>query len=285
MTTSSFLRVTFLLLTSMALPVPAQNVEEFGIIFFHQEGSGLRVVGIGSDLGRKQVGTFLRLKNYTPHRVVGFQVVFVAAGDTRLEPSKKVGPRIVKRSHYIETAIDPGELYDVYNIGPALDEFLPWLKDAGVRYGLVRAGISRVVYADGSEQNFDLLKDEQATKSAPPPDTGGHPNPFVKPVSAISPRLVLARANLPKRSCTFRIRAIPAATGRPYLYSDSESWVLPVSLYSSPAQPPTPSNCNFAYCAGRCIDWPDCAVFGPFCSPASYNCVDGPECATYLCIF
>lgn len=205
----------------------AQHVEKFVVIFFHQQGSGLRVVGVGSDTTRHQAGTFLRVKNYTEQRVRGFEIVFVAAGDSRIQPGTKVEPQIVKRSEYIESAIDPGQTFDLYNVGPRFDEFLPRLKEGGARFGVVRAGISRVVYADGTEQKFDLLTDEQAGRSTAPPDTGGM-NPFRKPVSANAvPKMVLARAVESRPACSFRAVAIPAAAGAAYLYSDSESETIP----------------------------------------------------------
>lgn len=223
-----------------------QPVERFAVVFFEQQGSGLRVVGIGSDTTRKQAGTFVRLKNYAWQRVVGFELAFVAAGDARLLPDTKVGPEIVKRSGYVETAIDPGTTYDVYSIGPAFDEFLPRWKQGGARFGIVRAGVMRVVYADGSEQNFDLLKDEQATKSTPPPDLGGHPNPTKKPTSmndrVRTPMLNAARlrvtAQVPR--CDFRVEAIPADKGGSYFYTASHSESITISLDPLLARPPEP---------------------------------------------
>jgi hypothetical protein len=265
----------------------AQYMERFQAVFFHQEGSGLRVVGIGSDTTRKQVGTFLRLKNYAYQRVVGFEIAFVASGDVRLQPDTAAGPEVVKRSGYIETAIDPGAFHDVYNLGPNFDEFIPRLRKDNVRFGILRAGVSRVVYADGSEQNFDLLKDEQARKSTPPPDMGGHPNPTKKPISmnpAWGPRILPASFRTEAQPCRFQVDAIPAGEEGSWLYSDSKSVPISLSFEVGLARPPkpTPSGCSFSDCSITCLNPPACDIWGGTCTPSSYDCMPS-TCITYYC--
>ncbi len=161
---------TLLILGALCAPATAA-AQKLEPDFYDQLGSGLKVIRIVNS--NEQIAVAILVKNVSSSRIVGFEVACTLGNDERLDPGTPAQPEWLAGRKYVSREIEPGKTAEVSDVGPKIKDAFQRLTKRGLKVGLLRVGVTKVTYADGREQNFDLLKDEQSRRSSPAPDTGG----------------------------------------------------------------------------------------------------------------
>lgn len=162
--------------------------QKIGVVNFDQVGSGLRIVAQAST--PDNIFSEVEVANVTKLTIIGFQVGWTVGSDERRNPEIKFDPVLTKGQTFQDVFLLPGKRAWFRLNGPKGSDVSSFLYRRGVvegKAGIVRIGIIKVIYSDGREQNFDLLKDPQSRRSDEPPDTGGMPPSTVRNRNPVRP--------------------------------------------------------------------------------------------------
>jgi hypothetical protein len=151
----------------------AQHPMDFNTIWFSQLGSGVRIVGMS--FRGETAGAVLVLKNFSQKQVVGFDLVWTSGDDHRLNPHSTVQPKVYVQPQNFAVQLAPAEIFQVETFGIQLPQMAQHAFTRGISSPIFRIGVSHVEYGDGTQQNFNLLNDDQANRSDQPVDFGGVP--------------------------------------------------------------------------------------------------------------